>query len=80
MKVPVKPVKSCICFNISIGCSNLSPSSSSQQYPLNITYFKDDEDGQITTQIVNAQTNTDIIQSLNLESVDKIGFSYDVQP
>jgi hypothetical protein len=53
-------------------------SSSSQQYPLNITYFKDDEDGQITTQIVNAQTNTDIIQSLNLESVDKIGFSYDV--
>lgn len=53
-------------------------SSSSQQYSLNITYFKDDEDGQVTTQIVNSQTNPDFVQSMNLESVDKIGFSYDV--
>lgn len=53
-------------------------SSSSQQYPINIEYYSDDENGQISTEIVNSQTNTDVIQSINLESVDKIGFKYDV--
>ncbi|HIP33662.1 MAG TPA: hypothetical protein EYG89_02785 [Bacteroidia bacterium] len=53
-------------------------SSSSQQYPLNIIYYIDDENGQISTQAVNSQTNTDIIQSISLETVDKFGFKYDV--
>lgn len=53
-------------------------SSSSQQYPLNITYTRDDENGQIYTETVNTQTGTDIIQTLDLDSADKIGFSYDV--
>lgn len=53
-------------------------SSSSQQYPLTIEYYVDNESGQISTQTVNSQTNTDIIQSIDVESVDKIGFKYDV--
>ena len=53
-------------------------SSSSQQYPLVIEYYSDDENGQVFTEIVNSQTNTDIIQNLNLESFNIIGFEYDV--
>lgn len=53
-------------------------SSSSQQYPINIEYYSGNENGQTSTEIVNSQTSTDVIESINLESVDKIGFKYDV--
>lgn len=53
-------------------------SSSSQQYPISIEYYVDDDNGLISTQTINSQTNTDIIQSINIESVDRIGFKYDV--
>lgn len=58
--------------------SLLGSSSSSQSYPLTIEYYVDDENGQISTQIVNSQTGTDVIESIFIESVDKIGFKYDV--
>jgi hypothetical protein len=58
--------------------SLLGSSSSSQQYPIIIEYYVDNENGQISTEIVNSQTGTDILESIFIESVDKIGFKYDV--
>ncbi|MEZ4801146.1 MAG: hypothetical protein R2797_00120 [Gelidibacter sp.] len=53
-------------------------SSSSQQYPIAITYYWDEESGTLVSQIVNSQTNTDIVNSFNVVAYDKIGFKYDV--
>ncbi|WP_179318822.1 hypothetical protein [Winogradskyella helgolandensis] len=53
-------------------------SSSDQQYPLAITYYWDNESGNLETHTINSQTNTDINESYNVNAFDKIGFKYDV--
>lgn len=53
-------------------------SSAENQYPLTVTYYKDNEEGHIVTEQVNSQTNTDVVESRNLISYDKLGFKLTV--
>lgn len=47
-------------------------------YPLTVTYYKDNENGSLQTEQVNSETNTDVIQTRNLISYDKLGFKLTV--
>lgn len=49
-------------------------SLSQTQYPMTVTYYKDIQNGSLATEIVNSQTNTDVIESRNLSTYDKLGF------
>ncbi|WP_127139957.1 hypothetical protein [Flagellimonas marinaquae] len=50
--------------------------SPDEQYPLEITYYFDDENGDLVSATVNSNTNTDIVESNTLITYDKIGFKY----
>lgn len=50
----------------------------SQQYPLNITYYHDNQEGTIVSEIITSETNQDIIQTKVLSANDKIGFKFTV--
>jgi|GEM_PF-3408642 len=50
--------------------------SPDEQYPLEITYYFDDENGDLVSATVNSNTNTDIVESNTLTTYDKIGFKY----
>ena len=49
-----------------------------QRYPLEITYYSDNKEGDLETTTINSQTNTDIIQEEVLLCNNRIGFEYDV--
>lgn len=53
-------------------------SSSEVQYPLTVTYYKDNQNGIIGTENVSSQTNTDVIESRTITSYDKLGFKLTV--
>lgn len=53
-------------------------SSSEVQYPLTVTYYKDNQQGSLVTEQISSQTNTDIIESRTLTSYDKLGFKLTV--
>jgi len=53
-------------------------SSSEVQYPLTVTYYKDNQQGNLITEQTNSQTNTDVIESRTLNSYDKLGFKLSV--
>ncbi|MDT0294086.1 hypothetical protein ACFQ3R_06110 [Mesonia ostreae] len=61
-------------FEISIG----GYSTPAEAFPLKITYYSSDVNGDISTTVVNTQTNTDVVQVQVLECYDKIGFKYEV--
>jgi uncharacterized protein YcfL len=49
-------------------------SSSEVQYPLTVTYYKDNQQGVLSSELVSSQTNTDVIETRTLTSYDKLGF------
>lgn len=49
-------------------------SSSEIQYPLTVTYYKDNQSGALVSEQVSSQTNTDVIESRTITSYDKLGF------
>lgn len=51
--------------------------SSEQQYPMVITYYLDDENGEISSTVVNTQTNTDVGGRQTLKCYNQIGFKYE---
>jgi hypothetical protein len=53
-------------------------SSSEVQYPLTVTYYKDNQQGSLVTEQATSQTNTDVIESRTLTSYDKLGFKLTV--
>lgn len=53
-------------------------SSPEIQYPLIVTFYKDNQDGSLTTEELNSQTNTDVTESRILNSYDKLGFKLTV--
>ena len=53
-------------------------SSPEVQYPLTVTYYKDNQSGSLVTEQITSQTNTDVIESHNLTSYDKLGFKLTV--
>ena len=61
-------------FEISI----VGNSSPEEVFPLTITYYSSDLNGDLSTKVVNTQTNTDVVQAEVLECFDKIGFKYEV--
>lgn len=54
-------------------------SSSEEIYPLSITYLYSNIDGDLLTNTIESQTNTDVIEYGTFECFDKIGFKYEVQ-
>ena len=61
-------------YNILIG----GESDPYNAYPLTVVYYKDDENSSLQTEQVNSETNTDVVQSRNLISYDKLGFKFTV--
>ena len=53
-------------------------SSLAVQYPVNIIYFKDDRNGDLTSEIVNSQTSAEIIETRELTSYGKLGFKLSI--
>ena len=53
-------------------------SSSEIQYPLTVTYYKDNQNGTLVSEQVSSQTNTDVIESRTISSYDKLGFKLTV--
>lgn len=53
-------------------------SSSEVQYPLTVSYYKDSQSGDLVSEQVSSQTNTDVIESRTLTSYDKLGFKLTV--
>lgn len=53
-------------------------SPAGEQYPLDILYYKDSNQGDITSVAVSSQTNTDIIESKNVMSFNQVGFRFTV--
>lgn len=51
--------------------------SSEQQYPMIITYYSDDGNEEISSTIVNTQTNTDVGGRQTLKCYNQIGFKYE---
>ena len=50
--------------------------ASTMQYPLEITYYVDDQSGSLISESVESQTNMDIVEMRNLTSYNKIGFKF----